>query len=296
MAKPIKLTEELKKQALEEFAKTLAGIKMADGKISYNKNFTYKEDEKATIFFTPEAYSKMIALLMSFDSEVAWHGVGERIEGANFLISDLVVYPQTVTGSTVEMDTEAYAKWIMDNIEDERFDHIIMQGHSHVNFGTTPSAVDTNHQESILAQLTDDMYYIFMIWNKKLENNTKIYDLQNNTLYENKDISYGILGDGYDLEAFVEEAKEQVKKKTTVVAGYNYGGKSYGSYNGGYGGYNGSTKPANNTPNTEKDKEKPKVNQHQQGKSNVGSGWKNRGSEDMEDEAYDFFHQNRFDT
>lgn len=286
MSKPIKLTEELKKQALAEFEKTLAGLKMSDGKISYNKNFTYKDDDKAVIVFTPLAYTKMLSLLMSFDSEVAWHGVGRRIEGAQFLISDILVYPQTVTGSTVEMDTEAYAMWLMENDEDDRFNNIVMQGHSHVTFGTTPSSVDTKHQDEILAQLTDDMYYIFMIWNKKLEHTTKIYDLANNTLYENGDISYAVADENYELEEFVKEANAQVKKKVTTPA---YGGNYGGGYNYGSGYNYGGKTPAqqNNTQQNNNQKSKQK----QKGKAEVGSGWNGRGSDDMDDYAYNYYNR-----
>ena len=218
MSKPIKLTEKLKTQALEEFAKVLNAAKMSDGKFSYNKNFTYKGEAKATISFTPLAYTKMIALIMNFDTEVAWHGVGKRVDKSKFLISDILVYPQQVSGSTVEMDTENYAKWLMENDEDERFDNIVMQGHSHVNFGTTPSAVDIKHQEDILSQLSDDMFYIFVIWNKKLEHTSKIYDLQNNILYDDKDISYEIEGEGFDFDEFLSSAKKSVKIKQSPKA------------------------------------------------------------------------------
>ena len=219
MARPIKLTEKLRQQAVEEFAKSLQNVKMLEGKLNYNKSFSFAEEEKARIFFTPMAYEKMVSLIKSFDIEVAWHGVGKRMEDvtgreSDFLISDILVYPQTVTSTTVEMDEGDYAKWIMDNIEDERFNNIIMQGHSHVNMGTSPSGVDLQHQESILGQLTDDMFYIFLIWNKKLETNTRIYDLANNIFYDDSDISYHILGEEYDLEGFMNEAKEIVKKKT----------------------------------------------------------------------------------
>ena len=81
MSRPIYLTEELKRQALEEFSKTLASLKMSDGKVTYNKSFTYKGDDKAVVLFTPVAYAKMVGLIMSFDSEVAWHGVGHRLKG-----------------------------------------------------------------------------------------------------------------------------------------------------------------------------------------------------------------------
>lgn len=294
MSKPIKLTPELKQQAVAEFAKTLAEMKMSDGKVSYSKNFTYKNEEKAKILFTPTAYAKMVSLLMAFDSEIAWHGVGERMDEKTFVISDILVYPQTVTGTTVDMDTEKYALWLMENDEDDRFNHIIMQGHSHVKMQTSPSSVDKTHQEEILEQLTDDMYYIFMIWNKRLEHTTKIYDLQNNTMYDDNEIEYGIIDEQCDLDAFIEEATNQVieRKYTVGTSGnYNYGG-GYG-YNYSNGGYNGGGgKYA--TPTTLSSKNKTK----QKGKSDVGSGWKGRGTEDMDDYADEYYgtQQNFFNT
>lgn len=300
MSRPIRLTEDLKKQAIEEFMKALDGLKMSDGKVVYNKNFTYKDDDKAQILFTPLAYTKMISLIMSFDSEVAWHGVGKRLKSsgntARFIITDILVYPQTVTGSTVEMDTLAYTKWLIENDEDERFNHIMMQGHSHVNFGTTPSPTDLTHQEEILAQLKTDMFYIFMIWNKKLEHNTKIYDLANNTLYENKDISYAITDEQFDVAGFVKDANDKVEKKAAksvaaTTPSYYGGGYGYNGYNGGYnggGGKNKNTTPAVTTTTGNKAKQK--------GKSDIGGGWAGRGSEDMDDTADDFLNRDRFDT
>lgn len=291
MSKPIKLTPELKQQAVQEFAKALSEMKMADGKLSYSKNFTYKNEEKAKILFTPTAYAKMVSLLMAFESEVAWHGVGERMDEKTFVISDILVYPQTVTGTTVDMDTEKYAMWLMENDEDDRFNHIIMQGHSHVKMQTSPSPVDKNHQEEILAQLTDDMYYIFMIWNKRLEHTTKIYDLQNNTMYEDNEIEYGIMDDQCDLDEFIDEANKQVVEHK-YTGGYQYGGGSGYQYSGGgYSGYNGgggkNTTPTVTTTPTSKNKTK------QKGKSDVGSGWKGRGTEDMDDDASDYYGTQR---
>lgn len=281
-AKPIKLTADLIRQAVIEFSEAVSAMKMADGKVSYNKNFTYKDAEKAKILFTPTAYAKMISLLMAFDSEVAWHGVGRRLEDVgSFLISDILVYPQTVSGTTVEMDTEEYATWIMDNDEDDRFYNIIMQGHSHVRMGTSPSAVDKTHQEEILEQLSDDKFYIFMIWNKRLEHYTKIFDLKNNILYEDSDVVYGISDDDCDLDEFIKDAKKMVvekkysySKNTPYYAGYNSSNAS-----------NNQNKD-NKTPTSPSSKPKDKQN----GKSCIGNGWKGRGSEDMDPDARDFFN------
>lgn len=283
MSKPIKLTPELKQQAVQEFAKTLSEMKMADGKLSYNKNFTYKNEEKVKILFTPTAYAKMVSLLMAFELEVAWHGVGERMDEKTFVISDILVYPQTVTGTYVDMDTGKYATWLQDNDEDDRFNHIIMQGHSHVKMSTSPSAVDKTHQEDILGCLSDDMYYIFTIWNKRLEHTTKIYDLQNNTMYEDNEIEYGIMDEQCDLDKFIEEANKQVVERK-YTCNYQYsGGSSYKYSNGGYSGDNGGG--GKNTTAITSGKSKIK----QKGKSNIGSGWKGRGTEDMDDCADDYY-------
>lgn len=289
MSKPIKLTDALKEQALEEFKKELESLKMSDGKISYSKNFVYKDDEKAEVLFTSLAYSKMIKLLMSFDSEIAWHGVGERIEGDKLrvLITDILVYPQTVTGSTVSMDPLEYSNWIIENCEDDRLNHIVMQGHSHVNFSTSPSATDLQHQEDILSQLSDDMCYVFLIWNKKLEHTTKIYDLANNVLYEDKDITYGFADENFDLDAFLVESKALVKKHE-VKQFDNKGVTSYGGcYGINYGGYGYSDGIVQQSEN--------KIKSKQKGRSDIGSGYNGRGSEYMDDDGLDVL-KDRFNT
>lgn len=273
MPKPIKLTKRLIDEMCEEFRVEISKIKMFDGKVNYNKHLTYKnKDDKATVLFSPTAYAKMLHLIMEWESEIAWHGVGERMKDSTFLISDILVYPQTVSGATVEMDTDEYAKWIIENIEDERFNNIIMQGHSHVNMGTSASTVDITHQEEILEQLTSDMYYIFMIWNKKLEKNIKIFDLANNTLYENEDIICNIDAHEGDIDNFIKDAKAQVQKKSYNTSMQN--GKNAGYY---YYGDNKSSEPSGSKDTKKKEKVE------------VGSGWERRGLLLQDEAAYDFY-------
>ena len=190
MSRPIKLTQELIDECRQDFEKALSLTKLSDGKLSFTKAFSCG-DRKAVVYFSAEAWAKMTMLIKEFDKEVAWHGVARRTEDESldeYVIDDIVVYPQEVTGATVEMDTEKYALWIQENIEDERFNHIYMQGHSHVNMGTSPSSVDLNHQEEILGMLGDNDFYIFMIWNKSFASTNKIYDLKKNVMFEDKEI------------------------------------------------------------------------------------------------------------
>lgn len=231
MSKPIKMTEQYMAECRADFEKALQLTKLADGKLNFTKVFSIA-DKKAVVYFTGEAWTKMVMLIKEFDKEVAWHGVARRGEDESkdeYIITDIMVYPQSVTGASVEMDTEKYAVWLMDNAEDERFDNIHMQGHSHVNMSTSPSSVDLNHQEEILHMLDDDDFYIFMIWNKSFTSTNKVYDLKKNTLFEDKDITIKIIGGVEDLDTFIKTAKDMVKTKayTTPSCGGNYGGYQY---------------------------------------------------------------------
>lgn len=177
------------------------------------------------------AWEKMQLLVKEFDKEVAWHGIAERCEEKDtYLISDILVYPQEVTGSTVTTDQSKYENWLMSH-DDEVFNNIRMQGHSHVNMAVSPSSVDLSLYERILDQLSSDMFYIFMIWNKRGEKTVKIYDLRENILFETADVTVTIKG-MEDMTEFLEEAKELVVTKT-----YNYGGYGTGAHPYHYPGY-----------------------------------------------------------
>lgn len=237
MSRLIKITPEYMDECRAEFEKALSLAKLSDGKLNYTKVFS-GGDKKAVVYFTVTAWAKMVLLIKEFDKEVAWHGVAHRmgeVEGEiplntgarEYIITDIVVYPQTVSSATVEMDTEKYAKWLMENADDERFNHLFMQGHSHVNMTPTPSSVDLNHQEEILEMLGEHDFYIFMIWNKSFASNIKVYDMDVNTLYENGDVTVKLLDEDDSLDEFLKGAKSMVEDRvyhyqncstTTVVS------------------------------------------------------------------------------
>lgn len=215
----------------KDFRDSLTSSKMSDGKVTYTKSFQ-NYDEKATLYFTETAWIKMATLVSEFDKEVAWHGVAKRGDDKSkneYIVSDIMVYPQEVTGSTVNTDQTKYQNWLY-SFDDDTFNNIRFQGHSHVNMGTTPSAVDLTHQNSILEQLNDDMFYIFIIINKKHDKTIKIYDLAKNMLFETKDVTIQFIDDGLGLREFISEAKSMVTEKT-----YSY--KSYNNYGNNYYGY-----------------------------------------------------------
>ena len=244
MAKIIKLTPEYKDQIMKEFGEALSNAKFSDGKLSYTKIFNSVQ-RKATVYFTELAWLKMQTLVREFDKEIAWHGVayrGDDPEKDEYTITDILVYPQEVTGATVTADQSKYQMWLYSH-DDDVFNNIRMQGHSHVNFSTSPSGVDTSWYESILNQLDDSMFYIFLIYNKKGDNTYLIYDMAKNVLFETADVTVKIIDDGTGMSAFLEDAKSKVTTRAVQTPSYNSDGR-YGSYYGSSYYNGGNTKPA----------------------------------------------------
>lgn len=217
MSKLIKICDEEIRELEKEFKDSLKKVKLFNGTITFSKKMKTL-DSKAIISFTELAYLKMVTLVREFDDEVAWHGTVEKKKSedgkSEYIVKDILVYPQEVTGATVTTDQERYEKWLYEDQDDEVFNSIRMQGHSHVNMGTTPSATDEELYSKILDQLDDSMFYIFLIWNKKNEKTVMIYDLEDNTLYENGDVSINILEDGTGIEKFLKDAVKAVERKT----------------------------------------------------------------------------------
>lgn len=303
MSKYIKVTDAMRAELLRDFEKSLANAKLADGKVTVSKTFTAPQT-KASLYFTPAAFAKMIMLVQEFSDEVAWHGMafrGEDPEKHEYFITDIMVYPQEVTGATVNTDQEKYQTWLMEQ-SDEVFPHIRMQGHSHVNMATSPSSVDLEHQGRILEQLDDDMFYIFIIWNKRMEHNIKIYDLRKNILFEPSDITVSLTGEGVDFDAFIADAKSKVARKTYVpVAAPKYGRdypyESGPTYNGYYKDKNGEWKNIYDDPRPitkpvsaaqlavvqggSQKKDEPKKEFESRPRSEISAGWDNDGYDEI---------------
>lgn len=219
-----KRKEEIEKELDEyssSFDKTVAE-KMSDGnlglsktiKLEYKKDLS-KIDRRASLVFSKGAYIKMCALVATTDKEVAWHGVAERGEDDIYIVKDIIVYPQEVTAATIDRDRKEYEKWLA-KLDDDTFNNLRFQGHSHVNMGTSPSGTDLEHQREILDQLFDEDFYIFFIMNKSMSMYAKIFDLKKNVVFEKEDIDVCI--GGMKLGAFVKEAGGLVKTKTYTAA------------------------------------------------------------------------------
>lgn len=206
--------------------------------IEYKHDFV-KDDRKAEIIFSPEAWIKMFALVDGFSTEVQWHGLVSRSTENRFIIEDILVFSHTATGATVTSDAEEYSAWLND-VTDDDFNKLKMHGHSHVNMHVSPSPVDMDYRQNVVNNFAtvpaegEDQFYIFLIFNKRREFSGQIFDIKNNALYETKEISIDVVADGDYISDFMYEARKVVKDPPTPLTTH------YNGYQGGQG-YKGTT-------------------------------------------------------
>lgn len=198
-----------KTEILKKFEAYLDNVK--DGE---DVKFEYKAeaDKKMKVVFSPAAYVKMTTLISKQSKEVGWNGIVTRRSDYEFYIEDILVYPQKVTGSTVDSDELEVEKWYKSLPEDD-FKRLRFHGHSHVNMGVTPSSTDETMYEKYTEMLNVKTgFYIFMILNKNLANYIKIVDYKTNGVYFKSDVELSVEG----IDEWYEESEKQIEedKKT----------------------------------------------------------------------------------
>lgn len=189
-----------------------------------------KQLVEPTVYITVEAFIKMRTLVDNTDTEIGWYGIVKKYPGLQetYVIEDIIVYPQRVTGATCEQDDNKIFEFEM-SLTDEQVNNKRFQGHSHVNMGVTPSGVDEAFYQDLLSQVTD--YFIITVTNKRNEYTTRFYDIANNILYSDVPIQV-LLDNGTDIKTWYAEAEKQITKPvttTTSIKSTPLTGKTYNS-------------------------------------------------------------------
>ena len=180
-----------------------------------------------TIYISANAYVKMRMLVDQMSTEVGWYGSVTKCPGLQetYVIEDILVYPQTVTGATCEQDETKMFDFEM-SLTTEQVNSKRFQGHSHVNMGVTPSGVDEQFYQDLLTQVND--YFIICITNKKNDYTVRFYDVENNILYTDLELKV-LLDDGTDTNNWFTLVKDQVANKSIVTVEPNKPGNFKGS-------------------------------------------------------------------
>jgi len=244
------------------------------------------------IWMTPLAFQKMWHFVDICSQEVGWLGSVER-EGRNFIITDVFMFEQEVTGTTTSLDEAGQTK-LMENFlaqenGTELYNSIRFWGHSHVNMGTTPSGQD----ETTMKEFEENgcAWFIRGIFNKRGRAQFDIF------LYDEgvrvNDVRWAILVEMPEFD-IRKELETEIQKKVTTKK------YVYPSYAGGWGGGNGYD-PTKRTGNgTVNHSVHPTVGQGNRSSSQQGNVWDEfytanpSGTLDLDedDEGTTFFNNN----
>lgn len=167
-----------------------------------------------TVYITTQAYTKMRMLVDKTTTEIGWYGTVTKVPGLTgvYIIEDIIVYPQKVTGATCEQLDDKMFEFEM-SLTTDQVNHKRFHGHSHVNMGTTPSGVDEQFYHDILTQVTD--FFIVTVTNKRNEYTTRFYDMEHNILFTDVPISV-IDDEGLELDLWYEESKKQLEEPVVI--------------------------------------------------------------------------------
>lgn len=232
MSMPIKPTPEIKAELIEKCIQQIESMSAFNGTFKIELSYKYSDNDKARVTFTPLAWRKQKRLVADFTTEVGWHGVCKRDpeDPAHFIVEDIIIFPQAVTGATVTPSQEEYDMW-KGMLPDEQFNNLRFHGHSHVNMDVNPSGTDTTYQKklsdgiegadftaeeraAVLEAMGDTCFYIFMIMNKSGKFWIRIRDMFYNIEYAPNEIEVIHEAEIDELAAFMTDAKNKVHSYT----------------------------------------------------------------------------------
>jgi hypothetical protein len=111
------------------------------------------------IYFTEDAMRDQGAIVALAKEEVSWFGVVDIDADGDFIIGELFVPEQDVSGASADVEEEGMVKMAEEILQHEngvdKFNKLRFFCHSHVNMGTTPSATDEKQAEDFSKQCDD---------------------------------------------------------------------------------------------------------------------------------------------
>jgi len=197
--------------------------------------FTKPDYERLTI--TSYAWMKLMAFIhLIGDYEISGFGriIPNEKDDKNGIIIDFDIIRQEVKSAYVESDADAVLEFIMQIPENQRTEWIL-DWHSHVNMGTSPSGTDWDNYEEMLAARQHKQFPA-MIVNKS--GNVSAHQIICPDKHPTIEVSlqHTHLSDA-EIEQIYAECKTKVQNKCTkaaVVTTYNSGANVNHSYTGTY--------------------------------------------------------------
>ena len=178
------------------------------------------------------AWVKIWRLIDHCPKEVGWLGIVSRM-GDNYLIEDIYVPDQEVTGSETLIPPEAMAE-LCETLMTQGIDISKLRywGHSHVNMGVTPSATD---EDQVAEYIEHVDWFIRGIHNKRADSKVDVYDVEKNLIFQKCDFSRlpPVIPEE-TIDQFLKEVDRTVLPQQANILPYTYQGGYQGGHQGGY--------------------------------------------------------------
>ncbi|MFA7193480.1 MAG: hypothetical protein WC087_01000 [Candidatus Paceibacterota bacterium] len=190
-----------------------------------------------TVFVSPLALFKMYVIVGAINIEVGWLGTARRL-GEDFIIDDVFLFPQTVSGGHTEILPEALQEFVMEILSkeggDEIFNNIRFWGHSHGNGGTYPSGQD-NDQMKIFQSFGTD-FFLRGILNRQGDINFGIYDWEKGFAFHSVPWKWTEedIDDWDKLDEIRNDLREEMKRKVTALRFAPYSPPFFKGFGGKY--------------------------------------------------------------
>lgn len=204
--------------------------------ISYE--VTRKDIKRPTVYIPLEVQKMIEEIVDQSKDEVAWNCtvVYDR-ETYTFTLGEVLMFPQIVTGASVNVDETNYVEFIS-KLSDEQLNTMRFHGHSHVNMNVFSSGTDDDYQRQMLTQIED--YYIFGIFNKRKEVAIYLYDVEKNLMFSGTDVT--VAYDKVPENTAKTIVAQMLKENVSRPAAYQQQNIWRGGYNNNY--QNRSEKPS----------------------------------------------------
>jgi len=145
-----------------------------------------EEPKAPMVIYTTEVYHQVCWLVRQAKAEVGWWGLVDVTDDGDYLITEIFVPKQEVTGVTTDIEAEAMTELALE-LMDRNLDpgKLYYYGHSHVNMGVSPSMQDEENTDQYLA---DCPIFIREIRNKKGDVKVDVFDTNAGVVYQCVDV------------------------------------------------------------------------------------------------------------
>lgn len=189
--------------------------------------FKTKMHNAPILLVSRRAFDAMFHFVDLSPEEVSWLGTVEELKKNVFLIDEVYLVEQEVEAATTEMDPAGLANLGTELLRQpggvEKFNKLRFWGHSHVNFGTGPSAQDQQQLESF--HTSGHPYMIRGILNKKGRMEFSILFYESGIQIDDVPWQLSTAADHTLRDRIAKELKRKVKSRTHRIMLESSGGR-----------------------------------------------------------------------